>query len=562
MKYSPITILLTVTVALGIAIAVTGGGTLDLGVVQLSLRRAERAFAAAVVLLALRLLTARMRRPLLDGELAVAGFASVLIATFASYFVYEVRAAGGLDSYGYVSAAEAILRARLVEPLPATGETAGIAADARVPLGWTLTRDVSAAAPGFPLGFPIVLAAARAIGGREAMFHVGPVLGIATVMIAFWLARRVAITAGVWTGALAAVLVGANPVFFNMAIQPMSDVPATFWIVTAVAGVCAAGLVRDNDESTHSRVAAVVGGAAASMATLTRPPLLIPIVVLIALYWWWGGLKRVWLFAATAAAGLMVLFGLQWHMYGNPLVSGHGGTRDLFAVEALTTNLANHVKGLIKVNTPLLPATVVCAVLYGHVRFALLSVAVFIAVAVPYLFYVVRFDDWEMLRFLLPGLALLFVAAADGTIALLRRVVASRWIPASALAVAATYALWSYAFVARQATFDVRRMEAKYPLAGEMVARRTPPDAIVLAVQHSGSLRYYANRATLRWDRISADQLERLLTSGPPLYVLFDDRGEQETFRSRFADPLTRITMEPLARVRDLTFVKITTRAN
>jgi hypothetical protein len=44
--------------------------------------------------------------------------------------------------------------------------------------------------------------------------------------------------------------------------------------------------------------------------------------------------------------------------------------------------------------------------------------------------------------------------------------------------------------------------------------------------------------------------------------VLFDDRGEQEAFTSRFADQLTRITMEPLARVRDLTFLKITARAN
>ena len=51
--------------------------------------------------------------------------------------------------------------------------------------------------------------------------------------------------------------------------------------------------------------------------------------------------------------------------------------------------------------------------------------------------------------------------------------------------------------------FDIRNQERKYPLAGAFVRERLPRDAFVLAGQHSGSIRYYANRPTLRWDLLS-----------------------------------------------------------
>jgi hypothetical protein len=59
----------------------------------------------------------------------------------------------------------------------------------------------------------------------------------------------------------------------------------------------------------------------------------------------------------------------------------------------------------------------------------------------------------------------------------------------------------------------------------------------VLALQHSGSIRYYANRPTLRWDLLSPQHLDHVLTilraqGHEPFLVV--DGGEYENFRRKF----------------------------
>jgi hypothetical protein len=90
----------------------------------------------------------------------------------------------------------------------------------------------------------------------------------------------------------------------------------------------------------------------------------------------------------------------------------------------------------------------------------------------------------------------------------------------------------------RNGVFDVRNQERKYPLAGEFVRTHGPANAFVLAAQHSGSIRYYANRPTLRWDLLSPARLDEALATFraegyEPLLVV--DAGEYEEFRQRFA---------------------------
>src|SRR5262249_59597563 len=53
---------------------------------------------------------------------------------------------------------------------------------------------------------------------------------------------------------------------------------------------------------------------------------------------------------------------------------------------------------------------------------------------------------------------------------------------------------------ARRETFNVARGEAKYVEVAGVVESITDPDAVIISMQHSGSLRYYAGRLTLRWD--------------------------------------------------------------
>jgi len=96
----------------------------------------------------------------------------------------------------------------------------------------------------------------------------------------------------------------------------------------------------------------------------------------------------------------------------------------------------------------------------------------------------------------------------------------------------------SLRYAAAHRVFDIRDQERKYPLAAEFVRTRGPANAFVLAAQHSGSIRYYANRPTLRWDLISPTRLDQALATFraqgyEPLLVV--DAGEYDAFRERFA---------------------------
>jgi hypothetical protein len=48
--------------------------------------------------------------------------------------------------------------------------------------------------------------------------------------------------------------------------------------------------------------------------------------------------------------------------------------------------------------------------------------------------------------------------------------------------------------------FAIARGESKYVEVAKIVESVTDPDAVIVAAQHSGSIRYYAGRLTLRWD--------------------------------------------------------------
>ena len=46
----------------------------------------------------------------------------------------------------------------------------------------------------------------------------------------------------------------------------------------------------------------------------------------------------------------------------------------------------------------------------------------------------------------------------------------------------------------------MRRYESRYRFAGRYLASVLPPEAVIVAVQESGSARYYTGRPVVRWD--------------------------------------------------------------
>ncbi len=152
-----------------------------------------------------------------------------------------------------------------------------------------------------------------------------------------------------------------------------------------------------------------------------------------------------------------------------------------------------------------------------------------------YLFYQ-PFDVWWYLRFLLPMWPVMMVLTAAALDGLARRWWPSRAALAAAVAVAIV-ASQGVATAASRGTFDLGASERRYVDIARFVAGYTEPDAVILAMQHSGSLRLYAGRLTLRYDVLDPEWLDRAVAylqsiGRKPYFVL--DGFEVEAFRTRF----------------------------
>ena len=163
----------------------------------------------------------------------------------------------------------------------------------------------------------------------------------------------------------------------------------------------------------------------------------------------------------------------------------------------------------------------------------------------PYLYF--HQEEWFYTRFLLPAIAIMLLFAAAIALWLLRPLpVVAR--AAATLLLATGLIVHGIQWAKVHGAFDLREQERKYPLAGTFVRDHLPPTAIVLAAQHSGSIRYYAHRPTFRWDLLSPTRLDQALAvfraqGYEPFLVV--DGGEYEDFRSRFDASGQRASRQP-----------------
>jgi hypothetical protein len=153
----------------------------------------------------------------------------------------------------------------------------------------------------------------------------------------------------------------------------------------------------------------------------------------------------------------------------------------------------------------------------------------------PYVYF--HPNEWFYTRFLLPAIAVMLLYASAVALWPLRRLPAAWHAPLALLLVGSLVAMLINS-ARTHGAFDIRNQERKYPLAGAFVRDRLPTTAFVLAGQHSGSIRYYANRPTLRWDLLAPTRLDQALATFraqgyQPFLVV--DAGEYEEFREKFA---------------------------
>jgi hypothetical protein len=388
----------------------------------------------------------------------------------------------------------------------------------------------------YPLGYPLLIAAAVKMGGPLAAHVVSPILAGLLVWCAFVLGRAASTP---WAGAIAALLIAATPVSLLHAIMPFSDVPgaacwALAWVMSLRRGLGAAA----------------AAGAATALAVMIRPNLA-PLAIVLggALVAerqasWGHALKRLVVFGAMAVIGPLIVFWSQAVLYGHPLQSGYKVPLDyFFQAERIPVNAALYPRMLAELHSywafaGLLWVPVAVARMRASEDDYMRGVVVLSAVGVIvvnyalYLAYL-TYEGWFWLRFMLPAMLALFVLLA-GAVDQARLWLNRRWRGAGVVALVPAVAVAWSAREPLTIPFGYDRIQVMEHYLREAL----PPNAVVLTSTHGGAIAASTGRAVMRLDLVAPGQLESVVADLQrrklrPVYVL-DVAIEGGVFSERF----------------------------
>jgi 4-amino-4-deoxy-L-arabinose transferase-like glycosyltransferase len=541
----------------------TGGISTTVAGIAVRSRSWERPAALAAVVGALALYRGRtaIRAGVPRAFAALGGLGWIVPAlavawTLTASLWFGTHAAGGADSYGYVSQAELLARGRLTDAMPLNAAFDWPDAPYTLtPLAYARNAHPGELAPIYPPGLSLMMAPLVWIDPR-AVFLLVPLCAA----LAVWLCVRLGRELGDRdAGTLGALLLAFSPTFLLQSIQPMSDVPVTaLWLAALLLARRAAS-------------GPVLAGAVASLAIMVRPNLA-PLAALVATaairlenadaaggHRWRASLLRVAACVGAMLPGVAALGWIQSVRYGSPLSSGYGSFGELFALANIQPNLQRYPRWLTAAHTPFIWAWLLAPLAFAaasrQVRvFSWILYAFIASVVLAYLPYVYfRPDEWSYTRFLLPALPMMLVLGAAVLLALLRRMLPRAGRVLAAVPACALAAWCLYAAIDR-GVFRLWQEERKYPRVGTFVRDQLPATAFVMAAQHSGSVRYYSRRPTMRWDVLDRAALDRAIGSlrkagFEPFVVL--DAGEDEEFRRKFRSTNQQAvqTMMPVVKI-------------
>ena len=237
------------------------------------------------------------------------------------------------------------------------------------------------------------------------------------------------------------------------------------------------------------------------------------------------------------AAACLVVALIYRELYGSPFSSGYD-VRGLFGLEFALPNLARYPALLTAMQTPLVWLAFLAPWLLHRrgepLAPAVVALGFVVAVFLSYLFYP-GFDAYETLRFLVPALPALFVLLgvvfALGTAGL-----PPAWRTLVLLAVVGLIGARGVAYAKANWAFN-NYGERRFEVIGKAIAQRLPENAVVLSMQHSGSVRYYSGRDIVRYDLVPRHRLDRLVKrlqriERHPYIVL--DPWEVDEYRRRY----------------------------
>ncbi len=414
--------------------------------------------------------------------------------------------AGQADSSGYLNQARLLSEGQVHTPQRTLASTTGgdFSDFLFVPLGFR-PAEAGTMTPTYPIGLPLMLAAAAKLVGWEAAPHFTmAVCALLGLVLTALLAREIGLPWGwAWCGAFT---LGASPLYTFMSLQLLSDVPATAAATAAL--ICAW-------RSRHHPGWAVAAGVMTAAAVLIRPSnVLLGLPVLICL----GRNWRCWGWCALGClpgAAAQLLY--NSHAYGKGLESGYGDIFALFSWRHVPATLTHYGNWLWITATPVSLALLV--LLWTGRRATPLAWAMVVwvlSVSGFYVGYKHTADAWWALRFLLP----VFPAAIVGGLYVVHRWWERRQQvrPVSnmlerRLAAGATLFLvlhevgWGNHLGANR----IGAYEGRYAAASRWLQAQLPPDAVLAAMQCSGALHYYTDFTVVRYDTITPGQFAQIV---------------------------------------------------
>jgi len=452
-------------------------------------------------------MTGRMfatRRP----RLAVA-VALPLLALYALLlFRRNSTAVGGSDSSGYANVARGILSGRLVRPIETLAPLGLTPADAPlfVPLGFVPLPGREAMALFYPPGFPVHIAAASLVLGWElGPYAVCPILGVASVVLFFFVARELGVSRPLAAGG--AALLALCPVFVFQAIQPMSDMAATAWCLVAILGALRAR---------HRPAWALAAGAGFGMAVLVRPGNALMVLPLVFAMPASPGLRRLGLFALGAAAPIAGLFLYDQIGYGSPFRTGYhvAQIEQAFAWSFFPERIRNYSLWLSQILTPIVPLGYLAALADPRAprRDRACLAAWFGSFLVFFCFYQVA-DSWWYTRFLLPAIPALLVGCLRTAGRLLEafRSPAARRIAGAAILIAGVaMGAVEYRELVRRGVLYFHYGQDSFADGCRLAEALVPRNSLVLSMEASGALVYYTDLTPMRWDLIPRERFDDL----------------------------------------------------
>ena len=456
-----------------------------------------------------------------QGRLAalIALAAALALATFG--VVRGTWSVGGSDSSCYALMAKSFANGQLqphsaLAAAPWPGVPLTLAPGGFIPS----SLHADAASPICAPGMSLLMAPLATLFGQDAIFWLTPIAAFALVLSAFAIARQLA---GGIAGATAAILTATSPIVLYQTVQPMNDIlTAALWLLAlAISG------------------SPLVSGLLIGAAILVRPNLAPLAVVLAAIPFIQNAtrekqLRGVFLMIAGALPGVAILAWLNHALYGSVTGSGYGEASKLFALSNAEPNLSNfsraifqteHVVPLIGLAAPL--------VFQGIKRHGTVLLLAFVAVVFGIYLLYSPYPEWWYLRFLIPAIVVLLTLASAVSVHLLSKANMGGLIPIAAVVLG----IMGARTAGDRDAFNLQRMEGRYRISAELVRERLPPNAVLITVWQSGSMRFHAGREIVMWESLDPLWLDRAITwlrsRGQQPYFLFERREEPE-FRARF----------------------------